>query len=89
VGSARRSSPKREHPCLVERPADRRAFGAQGRAGGAAGAVTLRRAGSDVEVPLPGEGYLDLRRGDVISLVGAGGGGFGVSSALEGLAEKP
>jgi N-methylhydantoinase B/oxoprolinase/acetone carboxylase alpha subunit len=37
----------------------------------------LRRAGSDVEEELPGKGYVHLYRGDVISFVGAGGGGYG------------
>jgi len=56
------------------------AFAAAGRKGGAPGAsarVTLRRAGSDHEELLPGKGYLRLRRGDVVSFVGAGGGGYG------------
>ena len=61
------------------------AYAARGRDGGGAGMparATLRRAGSDREEPLPGKGYIHLRRGDVLSLVGAGGGGFGAASAL-------
>ena len=30
-------------------------------------------------IPVPGKGYVYLHRGDVLSLVGAGGGGFGAS----------
>jgi N-methylhydantoinase B len=60
------------------------AFAAQGREGGGAGApggVSVRRAGSEQEEPLPGKGYIHLHRGDVLSLVGAGGGGFGPAGA--------
>ncbi len=56
------------------------AYAAAGRKGGAPGAparITLRRAGSDHGELLPGKGYLRLRRGDVVSFVGAGGGGYG------------
>jgi N-methylhydantoinase B len=56
------------------------AFAAAGRAGGKPGAsarVLLRRAGSEAWEELPGKGYLKLRRGDVVSFVGAGGGGYG------------
>jgi N-methylhydantoinase B len=56
------------------------AFGAHGREGGGTGApgrATVVRAGSSGEQTLPGKGYIHLRRGDVLSLVGAGGGGFG------------
>jgi N-methylhydantoinase B len=56
------------------------AFAARGREGGGAGragGATLHRAGEGREQPLPGKGYIHLRRGDVLSLVGAGGGGFG------------
>jgi N-methylhydantoinase B len=55
------------------------AFAPRGREGGGPGApayAVLRRA-DGTEVELPGKGYLHLRRGDVISLVSAGGGGFG------------
>jgi N-methylhydantoinase B len=55
-------------------------FAPEGRAGGGpgrAGRATIRRAGSDVEEELPGKGYVHLYRGDVISFVGAGGGGYG------------
>ena len=56
------------------------AFAAHGRAEGGSGAsarVLLRRAGTDGWEELPGKGYLRLRRGDVVSFVGAGGGGYG------------
>ncbi|MDX6521198.1 MAG: N-methylhydantoinase [Gaiellales bacterium] len=56
------------------------AFAARGREGGGAGRAgraTLHRAGEGREQPLPGKGYIHLRAGDVLSLVGAGGGGFG------------
>jgi N-methylhydantoinase B len=59
--------------------ADRR-FAPAGRAGGGAGAaarVLLRRAGADRDEELPGKGYLHLRRGDVVTLISAGGGGYG------------
>jgi N-methylhydantoinase B len=55
-------------------------FAARGREGGGPGAggrALLRRAGEGSEEELPGKGYLHLYRGDVISFVGAGGGGFG------------
>ena len=55
-------------------------YAARGRAGGGSGRpgqAFVRRAGSDAEEPLPGKGYIHLFRGDVLSLVGAGGGGFG------------
>ncbi len=60
------------------------AFAARGREGGAPGApgrVSVRRAGSEREELLPGKGYIHLHRGDVLSLVGAGGGGFGPAPA--------
>ena len=63
------------------------AFAARGRDGGGAGwpgGVTVRRAGSDHEEQLPGKGYIHLRRGDVLSLVGAGGGGFGLAAPEAG-----
>jgi N-methylhydantoinase B len=56
------------------------AFAARGREGGGAGRpgqASVLRAGSDAWEPLPGKGYIHLHRGDVLSLVGAGGGGFG------------
>ena len=62
------------------------AFGARGREGGGRGApgrVTLRRAGQRDEQPLPTKGYVELKRDDVISFVGAGGGGFGTPSAAQ------
>jgi N-methylhydantoinase B len=55
-------------------------FGARGREGGGPGkpgSATVRRAGSTAYTPLPGKGYILLHRGDALSLVGAGGGGFG------------
>jgi N-methylhydantoinase B len=59
-------------------------FAAKGREGGGAGApgaATLKRAGADHHEPLVGKGYIELHRGDVLSLVGAGGGGFGAAGA--------
>ncbi len=59
------------------------AFAARGREGGGAGspgAVWVHRAGSERPETLPGKGYIHLRRGDVLSLVGAGGGGFGAAA---------
>lgn len=56
------------------------AFAPAGRAGGGRGTPArawLRRAGSDELEELPGKGYLDLRLGDVLTLVSAGGGGYG------------
>ena len=52
-----------------------RAARAAGRARRAARRVV--RAGAEREEPLPGKGYVHLYRGDVFTLVGAGGGGFG------------
>ena len=55
-------------------------FAPEGRAGGGPGSPgrgTLRRAGADRAEELPGKGYVHLYRGDVISFVGAGGGGYG------------
>ena len=59
-------------------------FAPRGRDGGGPGApgrATLLRAGAGVPEELPGKGYVHLRRGDVISFVGAGGGGYGVAAA--------
>jgi N-methylhydantoinase B len=53
------------------------AKGRQGGGAGAPGGASVRRAGAATEERLPGKGYIHLHRGDVISLVGAGGGGFG------------
>ena len=58
---------------------DRR-FGAAGAAGGGAGApaaVRLRPAGGSWRSLRRGKGYLHLGRGDTVSFVGAGGGGYG------------
>jgi N-methylhydantoinase B len=58
-------------------------FAPEGRSGGGPGQVgsaSLRRAGSDHEEELPGKGYVHLHRGDVISFVGAGGGGYGAAN---------
>jgi N-methylhydantoinase B len=58
---------------------DRR-FGAAGAAGGGAGApaaVRLRPAGGAWRSLRRGKGYLHLGRGDTVSFVGAGGGGYG------------
>jgi len=54
------------------------AFAAKGREGGGPGApgrVFLARDGR--EEPIPGKGYLRLKRGDTVVFVGAGGGGYG------------
>ena len=62
-------------------------FGARGREGGGAGApgrATVQPAGSSAAKPVPGKGYILLHRGDVLSLVGAGGGGFGSPQAAAG-----
>jgi N-methylhydantoinase B len=67
------------------------AFAARGREGGGAGspgAVWVHRAGSERPETLPGKGYIHLRRGDVLSLVGAGGGGFGASANRAGAHES-
>jgi len=57
------------------------AFGARGRKGGGPGSparVLLHREGeSDWTELSAGKGHLHLRRGDTISLIGAGGGGYG------------
>jgi N-methylhydantoinase B len=66
-------------------------FAARGREGGGAGspaAVWLHRAGSERPETLPGKGYIHLRRGDVLSLVGAGGGGFGASADGAGAQQR-
>jgi N-methylhydantoinase B len=66
-------------------------FAARGREGGGAGspgAVWVRRAGSERPEALPGKGYIHLRRGDVLSLVGAGGGGFGAPADGAGARER-
>jgi N-methylhydantoinase B len=55
-------------------------FAAAGRAGGKPGAparIRIRRAGGDWQELRQGKGLLELRRGDVVSFEGAGGGGFG------------
>jgi N-methylhydantoinase B len=62
-------------------------FGARGREGGGRGKpgrATVRRAGSNAHTPIPGKGYILLQRDDVVSLVGAGGGGFGSSPDAAG-----
>lgn len=56
-------------------------FAPRGREGGSPGApahAVLRHA-DGTEEPLPGKGYLQLRRGDIVSFVSAGGGGFGTA----------
>jgi N-methylhydantoinase B len=63
------------------------AFAARGREGGA-GRATLHRAGEGREQALPGKGYIHLRSGDVLSLVGAGGGGFGAIAPDGGLPQN-
>jgi N-methylhydantoinase B len=55
-------------------------FAARGRDGGGPGVggdVWVRRAGATEDEKLPSKGYVHLHRGDVITFVGGGGGGFG------------
>lgn len=55
-------------------------FGAAGRAGGGVGApaeVRLRSTGDEAERPIPAKGDIELERGDVITFISAGGGGYG------------
>ena len=42
--------------------------------------VLLRRAATGDWEELPGKGFLKLSRGDVISFIGAGGGGYGAEN---------
>jgi N-methylhydantoinase B len=59
-------------------------FSPAGREGGGSGApssVRLQRDG--IWRDLPSKGYLTLRRGDVVSFVSAGGGGFGATSGCQ------
>jgi N-methylhydantoinase B/oxoprolinase/acetone carboxylase alpha subunit len=48
----------------------------------------LRRAGASEDEELPGKGYVHLARGDVISFVSAGGGGYGAASQ-DGVRNEP
>ena len=64
------------------------AFGARGREGGGAGAPRPRGGGAGrhrARGPAAGQGLRPLYRGDVLSLVGAGGGGFGAPSGAADL----
>jgi N-methylhydantoinase B len=57
-------------------------FGAGGRDGGGTGApgyAAIRRAATGATEVVHGKGYVTLLEGDVIILVGAGGGGFGIT----------
>jgi N-methylhydantoinase B len=66
-------------------------FAAQGREGGGPGAgghAVLWRAGAAAPEELPGKGYIHLYRGDVISFIGAGGGGFGAVDQVAGAAAE-
>jgi 5-oxoprolinase (ATP-hydrolysing) len=66
-------------------------FAPAGRDGGGPGApgrATLRRAGASEDEELPGKGYVHLARGDVISFVSAGGGGYGAASQ-DGVRNEP
>jgi len=57
-----------------------------GRDGGSPGAVArvfVRRAGSDVAEELPSKGYVNFERGDVVTFISSGGGGFGPPVACE------
>ena len=58
-------------------------FGAGGREGGAAGApgyAAIRRVATGETEVVHGKGYVTLHKGDVLILVGSGGGGFGVAN---------
>ncbi len=67
-------------------------FAPRGRDGGGPGAggqALVRRAGSDACEEIPSKGYIHLYRGDVITFIGAGGGGFGApDQAVSGGAEN-
>ena len=66
-------------------------FAARGREGGGAGLpgkATVQRAGSAEPAPVTGKGYIHLYRGDVLSLVGAGGGGFGAAPSGDAPAQS-
>ena len=57
-------------------------FAARGRDGGGAGLPGRQRCSARAlaePAPVTGKGYIHLYRGDVLSLVGAGGGGFGAA----------
>ncbi len=59
-------------------------FGPRGRDGGGSGRpgrAALRDGETGAERPLPGKGYLRIRRGDTLILEGAGGGGYGAPAA--------
>jgi N-methylhydantoinase B/oxoprolinase/acetone carboxylase alpha subunit len=59
-------------------------FAARGRDGGGDGApgyAAIRRAATGQTEVVHGKGYVTLHEGDVIILVGAGGGGFGATDA--------
>jgi N-methylhydantoinase B len=53
--------------------------GREGGGSGAPGSASVTRAGSHEATTVAGKGYIHLYRGDLISLVGAGGGGFGTT----------
>jgi N-methylhydantoinase B len=56
------------------------AFGAEGLAGGGPGAparIAVRRRATGVEEVIPGKGTVRLSRGDVLTIVSSGGGGYG------------
>ena len=58
-------------------------FGAGGREGGATGApgyAAIRRVATGETEVVHGKGYVTLHKGDVLILVGSGGGGFGVAT---------
>ncbi|MFM9123619.1 MAG: hydantoinase B/oxoprolinase family protein, partial [Actinomycetota bacterium] len=48
---------------------------------GRPGRAALRDGETGAERPLPGKGYLRIRRGDTLILEGAGGGGYGDPAA--------
>jgi N-methylhydantoinase B len=60
-------------------------FAPRGRAGGKAGApgaALLKRAGEQDWTPIPGKGYLRLKKGDAVSFISAAGGGYGLPEAV-------
>jgi N-methylhydantoinase B len=56
------------------------ALGRQGGGPGAPARVAIRRAGAQDEERLAGKGHIALARGDVITFVSSGGGGFGAQA---------
>ena len=68
------------------------AYAAKGRDGGRTGSpgrATIRRAGSQAEESLPGKGWIQIAKGDVLSFVGAGGGGYGAPTEGSTIVSNP